>query len=165
MAILKHYLPLCWFRKNPYQLKESINFFKQNLIFYFIVEFLTQANMTDDPVESFYEVILETLLTLLFIALMLFLNRTYYAFISVATAFIFCANVVSFFIIPVLIWLTISENVLSYYLVGLLLFWEYLQVTYIIKHVLKINVPASMVLSLCYFSVTYYGAFALGQMI
>lgn len=165
MAILTNYLPLCWFRKNPYQLQESTAFLKHNLIVYFIVEFLLQANMTDDPIESFYEVIFETLLTLVFIAVMLALNGTFFAFVRIATAFIFCANAVSFVIIPVLVWLTISENTFSYYLVGLLLFWEYLLVTYLLKHTLKINVSASLVLSTFYFAFSYYGAFALGQMI
>ncbi|MDD2722440.1 MAG: hypothetical protein PHH59_00260 [Methylovulum sp.] len=165
MDTLKNYLPLCWFKSNPLELIRSVSFFKQNLIFYFIVEFLLQANMTDDPLESFYEVSFETLLTLLFIGVMLALNKSMYAFIQISTAVLFCSNAVSFFVIPVLVWLTISENTISYYLVGLLIFWDYALTTYIIKRVLTLNIAASAVVSLFYVTFTYFGAYTLGQLV
>jgi hypothetical protein len=96
---------------------------------------------------------------------MLFFNRVLYAYIQVATAIIFCANTVALFIVPVLIWLTVSEDPLSYYLLGLLLFWNYALVAHIVRQVLSINFFASLVLSLFYFTVTYFGAFALGQLL
>ncbi|MDP2904390.1 MAG: hypothetical protein Q8N96_14995 [Methylovulum sp.] len=164
MDTLKNYLPLCWFKSNPLELIRSVNFLKQNLIFYFIVEFFVQANMTDDPIESFYEVSLETLLTLLFVMFILYVNKTLYATIQVLTAFLFCSNVVSCFIIPVLVWLTVSENAISYYLVGLLLLWNFALITYIIKRVLSLNTLASAAVSLFYAGFTYAGAFALGQL-
>jgi len=164
MDNLKKYLPLCWFVSNPLELVRSVDFLKQNLIVYFIIEFFVQANMTDDPIESFYEVGLELVLTFLFIAAMLYFNKTLYAYIQVLTAFLFCSNAVSFFIIPVLVWLTVSENSLSYYCLGLLLLWDYALVTYIIKRVLSLNVFASVAMSLFYVAVTYAGAIGLGQL-
>lgn len=165
MDVLKQYLPLCWLKNNPLELPRSVDFFKQNLLFYFVIEYFMQANMTDDPIESFTEVSIETFLTLLFIGIMLFFNRTLYAYVQVTTAIIFCANIVALFVIPVLIWLTVSEEPLSYYFLALLLFWDYSLVTYIIKQVLSINLFASSVLSLFYFTATYFGAFALGQLV
>ena len=165
MDVLKQYLPLCWLKNNPLTLPRSVDFFKQNLLFYFVVEFFMQANMTDDPIESFAEVSIETLLTLLFIGVMLFFNRTLYAYVQVATAIIFCANIIVLFVIPVLIWLTISEEPLSYYFLALLLFWDYAVLTHIIKQVLSVNLFASLVLALFYFVATYFGAFALGQLL
>lgn len=165
MDALKQYLPLCWLRNNPLELPRSVDFFKQNLLFYFVVEYFMQANMTDDPLESFTEVSIETLLTLIFIGVMLFFNRTLYAYVQVTTAIIFCANIIGLFLIPVLIWLTVSEDPLSYYFLAILLFWDYAVVTHIIKRVLSINLIASLVLSLFYFTVTYFGAFALGQLL
>ncbi len=165
MDVLKQYLPLCWLKNNPLTLPRSVDFFKQNLLFYFVVEYFMQANMTDDPIESFTEVSIETLLTLIFIGVMLFFNRTLYAYVQVTTAIIFCANVVGLFIIPVLIWLTVSEEPLSYYFLSLLLFWYYALVTYNIRQVLSINLFASLVLSLFYFTATYFSAFALGQLL
>ncbi|MFA6164107.1 MAG: hypothetical protein WAV82_06570 [Methylobacter sp.] len=165
MDILKQYLPLCWLENNPLELPRSVDFFKKNLLFYFIVEYLMQANMTDDPFESFIEVGIETLLMLMFIGAMLFVNKTLYAYIQVVTAILVCANVVALFIVPVIIWLTISESPLSYYFFGLLLLWDYALVTHIFKQSLSINLFASLALSLLYFIATYLGAFALGQLL
>ncbi len=164
MDILKQYLPLCWLKNNPLELPRSVYFFKQNLLFYFVSEYFMQANMTDDPFESFVEVSIETFLTLLFIGVMLFFNRTLYAYVQVTTAIIFCANIIGVFVVPVLIWLTISEEPLSYYFLSLLLLWDYAVVTHIIRQVLSVNLFASLVLALFYFIATYFGAFALGQL-
>lgn len=165
MDILKQYLPLCWLRNNPLELPRSVYFFKQNLLFYFVSEYFMQANMTDDPIESFTEVSIETFLTLIFIGVMLFFNRTLYAYVQVTTAIIFCANIIGVCVVPVLIWLTVSEDPLSYYFLALLLFWDYVVVAHIIKQVLAINFFASLVLSLFYFTATYFAAFALGQIL
>jgi hypothetical protein len=164
MDVLKQYLPLCWLKNNPLELPRSVDFLKHNLLFYFVAEYFMQANMTDDPIESFTEVSIETLLTLIFIGVTLFFNRTLYAYVQVTTAIIFCANLIGLFVIPVLIWLTVSEDPLSYYFLSLLLFWDYAVVTHIIRQVLSINIFASLVLALVYFMATYFGAFALGQL-
>jgi hypothetical protein len=142
-----------------------MSFFQQNLLFYFIVEYFMQANMTDDPVESFTEVSIETLLTLFFIGFILRLNKTLYAYVQVTTAILFCANVVSLFVIPVLIWLTVSEDLLSYYSFGLLFIWEFTLIAYIFRKTLAINIAASLALSVFYFTVAYLGAFAIGQLL
>ena len=163
--ILRQYLPLCWFKHNPLELSRSVSFFRQNLVAYYLIEFFLQANMTDDPVESFYEVTIETVLTLLFIGLTMFFNKTLYGFVQVATAMLLCANVVAIFIIPIMIWLTVSDDLLSYYLLFALIFWDFALVTYIFKKVIEINIMASLVLALLYFTTTYLGAFGLGQLI
>lgn len=165
MDILKQYLPLCWLKCNPLELPRSVDFFKQNLLFYFVVGYLMQANMTDDPIESFAEVSMVTLLTLMFIGVMLYFNRVLYAYIQVTTAIIFCANIVALFVVPVMIWLTVSEDILSYYFLALLLLWNFALVAQIIRQVLSVNIFASLVLSLFYFTATYLGAFALGQLL
>ena len=163
--ILRQYLPLCWFRHNPLELTRSTSFFKQNLLFYFIVEYFMQANMTDDPFESFTEVSIQTLLTLMSIGFILRLNKTLYAYIQVTTAILVCANVVSLFVIPVLIWLTVNEDLLSYYSLGLLFMWEFTVIAYIFRKIMSINLAASLALSVLYFTVTYLGAFAIGQVL
>jgi hypothetical protein len=165
VEILGHYLPLAWFRHNPLELTRSTVFFRQNLLFYFVVEYFMQANMTDDPFESFTEVSIQTLLTLTFIGLILHLNKILYAYVQVTTAILVCANVVSLFVIPVLIWLTVTEDLLSYYSLGLLFIWEFTVISYIFKKVLAINSAASLALSVLYFTVTYLGAFAIGQVL
>lgn len=165
MEALKQYLNLCWFEKKPLELIRSVRFFKQNLVFYYFAQFFLQSNLTDDPIESFYEVSLEVVLTLIFIGLMLLLNKTLHAYFQVCSAILFCANVVSFFAIPVVIWLTMTENPLSYYFLTLLLLWYFSLVSYIIKMVAVINIFASLALSFLYFTFVYVIAIGLGQML
>ncbi|SJM95422.1 conserved membrane hypothetical protein [Crenothrix polyspora] len=165
MDVLKQYLPLCWLQNNPLDLPRSMAFFRQNLLFSFVIEYLMQANMTDDPIEAFFEVGIKTVLTLMFVLLVLFLNKTLYLYIQITTAILFCANVISVAIVPVMVWLTVSESPLSYYLLGLLVLWYFAVVAYIFKRTVIINTSASIALALFYFVATYLGAFALGQMI
>ncbi len=124
-----------------------------------------QANMTDDPFESFIEVAIQTLLTLLFIGVILHLNKALYAYIQVTTAILVCANIISVFVTPVLIWLTVSEDLLSYYSLGVLFLWEFIVMAYIFRQILAITSSASLALSLLYFIATYFGAFAIGNIL
>jgi hypothetical protein len=165
IEILKQYLPLCWLKQNPLKLTRSMSFFKQNLLIYFIVEYFMQTNMTDDPFESFTEVTIQIFLTLMFISFILRINKMLYAFIEVTSSILVCANTVSFFIIPVLIWLTVNEDILSYYCLALLLIWEFIVMAYIFKKTLGINSAASLALSALYYIITYLGAFSLGQIL
>ncbi len=163
--LLTQYLPLCWFKQDPLKLTRSMSFFKTNLLIYFIVEYITQANMTDDPFESFVEVSIQILLTLFFIGFVLHLNKTLYAYIQVTSSILVCANIISIFVIPVLVWLTVDENILSYYSLSLLFVWEFTVISYILRKALTINSTAGLALSVVYFSITYLGAFALGQLV
>jgi hypothetical protein len=165
MDTFSEYLMLCWLSNDPLELPRSTGLFKKSLLIYFIICYFLQANMTDDPVESLYEVGIQVALMLAFIAGMLILNQSLYAYIQIATALLFTANFVALFIVPVMVWLTVSEDPYSYYLCFLLISWYYAIVAYIMKNTLVINVPASLVLALFYFIVTYLGAFALGQII
>jgi len=162
MDFIKEYLPLCCFKLNPLDLPRSFNFLKYNLLFHFVVAYFLQANLTDDPVESFYEVAFESVLTLALIAILLALNKILFAYVQVATAFLFVSNVVLASIIPVLIWMTLTGDYLSLYVLGLQLFWEFLLTAYILRRILLINWPASVVMVLFYFAVTYFGAYGLG---
>jgi len=158
MNLFKVYLPLCYLKINPLDLPKSVAFFKQNLWFYFVLELFIQANMID-PYEAFFEVVIETTLTLAFVGLILFLNKSMHLYAQIATAVLFCENIVAFFGVPVVIWLTVSESILSYYLLGLLVLWDFVLITYIIKHVLGINMAASLTISFFYFLMTYFGAY------
>ncbi|MCF6249667.1 MAG: hypothetical protein L3J75_00155 [Methylococcaceae bacterium] len=160
MDTLKLYLPLCWLKVNPLDLPKSVTFLKQNFWFYFIVELFIQANMID-PSEAFFEVIVETTLTFSFVWLILFLNKTTHLYVQIISAVLLCENVIAFFGVPIVIWLTVSEDILSYYLMGFLILWDFVLITYIIKKVLSINTAASMTISFFYFMMTYAGAYAL----
>ncbi|MCK4841523.1 MAG: hypothetical protein KAT04_06530 [Methylococcales bacterium] len=160
MNTIKLYLPLCWLQTNPLDLPRSIEFLKQNLWFYFIVELFIQANMID-PTEAVFEVVIETVLTVCFVGLILFLNKTTHLYVQILTAILFCENIVALFGLPAVVWLTVSESMLSYYLLGLLFLWDFLLITYILKKVLAINSIASLTISFFYFMMTYAGAYAL----
>jgi hypothetical protein len=160
MNTFKLYLPICWLKVNPLDLPRSVEFLKQNFWFYFIVELFIQANMID-PSEAFFEVIVETSLTFAFVGLILFLNKSTHLYVQIITAVLFCENIVAFFGVPVVIWLTVSESIISYYLFGLLIFWDFILITFIIKKVLSINTAASLTISFFYFVMTYVGAYGL----
>ncbi len=165
MDLISEYLAVCWLSGDPMELPRSSSLLKKTLFIYFLVYYLLQANMTDDPFESIYEVAFQIILTFLFVAVVLALNKTLYVYIQVLTALLFSANFISIFLVPVMVWLTVSEEPLSYYFFSLLVLWYYAVVSYIFKYCLVINVAASLVLALLYFIATYLGAFALGQMV
>lgn len=160
MDILKSYLPLCWFKNHPLQLPSSSLFFKQNLFFYFVLEFLTQANMI--PVsEALVEVIADTAFTLLFVVIVLSLNRTIHNYIQVATAVLFCENIVAIFGVPVIAWLTVTHEWPSYVILIGLVAWDFALITFIMKKVLTIDIFASLVVAFLYFMLTYGAAYGL----
>lgn len=159
MDILKQYLPLCWFKNHPLQLPSSKDFLKYNLIFYFTIEFLTQANMI--PVmEAFVEVVMDTGLTLLFVAIVMNLNRAMHNYIQVISAVLFCENVVAIFGVPIIAWLVFSHSWLSYTLLAAVLIWNFALITYLMKKVLAIDVFASGVVAFLYFMCTYAAAYS-----
>jgi len=165
IEILRQFIPLCWLKHNPLELTRSTVFFKQNLVFFYIVEFFMQTNMTDDPFESFLEVSFETAFTLLFIGFILYLNKTLYAFVQTTTAVLLCSNIVSLFIIPVLVWLTLNEYLVSYYILGLLFIWEFVLIAYVFRKTLSINLSASIALAAVYFIIVYMSSFFIGQIL
>ena len=160
MSTFSSYLPLSWLKVNPLDLPKSTKFLKQNFWFYFIVELFIQANMID-PSEAFFEVVVETTLTFSFVWLILMLNKTTHLYVQIITAVLFCENVVAFFGVPIVIWLTVSESEVSYFFMGLLILWDFVLITYIIQKVLAINIAASLTLSFFYFMMTYAGAYGL----
>lgn len=160
MNTFKLYLPLTWMKCNPLDLPKSVTFLKQNFWFYFIIELFIQANMID-PYEAFFEVVVETSLTFGFVWLILVLNKTMHLYVPIITAVLFCENVVAFFGVPVVIWLTVTDDMISYVFFGVLILWDYILITYIVKKVLSINLAASLTISFFYFIMTYVGAYGL----
>lgn len=165
MDILSEYLALCWLSNDPLELPRSESLLRKNLLIYFMIGYLLQANMIDDPFEAFYEISLQVIFMLMFVGILLFLNKSLYLYVQVVTAFTLSANLISVLVVPVMVWLTVTEDMFSYYLFALLLVWYYAIVTYVLKYVMVINLAASMVLALLYFIVTFLGAFAVGQLI
>ncbi|MDD1621806.1 MAG: hypothetical protein LUQ11_10030 [Methylococcaceae bacterium] len=164
MDNIRQFLPLCWLSASPLELPRSSRFFQLNIVFYFTVAFFIQFNMSDD-IEAIFEVILETLLTVGFVAAILLLNRSFYSFIQVGSAVLFCQNVVALMLVPVVFWVTIAEDTPSYVVLGLFIFWAFVLIAHIFKHVLQINRPASLVVSVFYFLIAYGGAYGIDSLL
>lgn len=164
MDNIRQFLPLCWLSASPLDLPRSPRFFQQNLVFYFAVAFFIQFNMSDD-VEAVFEVILETLLTLSFIATVLLLNRSFHAFIQIGSAVLFCQNMVALLLVPVVFWVTVAEDTPSYVVLSIFIFWAAILIAHIFKQVLQINRPASLVVSLFYFLIAYGGAYGIDSLL
>lgn len=159
MEILKDYLPICFFKKKIYQVPRSISFFQKNLLFYVGVGYFIQANLLDDPIEAFFEVVLETTVTLSFIAIMLISLRGLHTFIQVATVFLFCENFGYFLGLPAVIWMTLTDDPFSYYIISLLVVWNVFMIANVIRQVLNVTTMAGLVMSIVYFFVTYVVVF------
>ena len=164
MGIIKQYFALCWFAVSPLELPRSTRFFKNNLIFNFVIFCFIHFNMTDD-IESVSEVVIETLLNLGFIALTLSLNRSMHTYIQVTSSVLFCENVVAIFLIPIMFWATVAEDWWSYGTLGIALLLNWVMVAVIFKKVLHINSLAGMVMSLFYFLFSFGGGFAINSVL
>lgn len=123
-----------------------------------------QLNMIDDPVDAIFDVTFETVLTMVFIATTLLLNRSFDKFVQVASGLLVCDNVLACLSLPLVAWITISESLFSYSILGLMFLWNMLIVSYIFNRVLKINTMASLVMGMLYFMVTYIGTFYLSAL-
>lgn len=165
MEILKYYLPLSWFKGNPFDLPKSLSFFKYNLIFNFLIGLFLQFNMIDDPLEALSDVSFEMLLTFIFIFTVLTLNSSMAWFIQVFSAVLVGKNVVACFALPILAWITVSESFASYLFLGVLVLWELLFLSYIFKQVLGINRFASLIIGIMYFIATYVGVFGINVLL
>jgi len=164
MNLIKQYLALCWFKVSPLDLPRSTHFFRANLAFNFLIYFFIHFNMTDE-IESITEVIIETLLTLGFIAFTLALHRTMYAFTQVCSSVFFCENVIAVLLIPIMFWATIAEDWLSYGILLLILLWNWAMVASIFKRIMNINTLAGMVMSLFFILISFGGGFAINSLI
>ncbi len=158
MDAFKKYLSICWFAQSPLDLPRSAKFFQQNLWFYFFLELFIQINMISFH-EAVFEVILETLLTLSFAGIILLFNRGQHSYLQVCSSVLFCENVVAIFLVPTVVWLTVTNDIFSYLLAFLIVAWDYALIAFIVKKVLGINTSASCVISFLYFIYTYGGAY------
>ncbi|WP_404358033.1 hypothetical protein [Methylotuvimicrobium sp. KM1] len=160
MELIKAYVPLCWFRHCPLELPRSVSFFQKNLYYYLLIELFILANITD-PLDALIEAILETGLTLMFVEILLIFRKASAGFISAATSFLICENIIATAGLPVIVWLTTTDDLLSYYILFGLMVWVFAVITYLIMRILLITPTLAFVLSIVYFSVTHGGAFML----
>ncbi|MGZ4957665.1 MAG: hypothetical protein ACXV7J_00295 [Methylomonas sp.] len=133
-------------------------------MFYFALAFFIQFNMSDD-IEAIFEVILETGLTVGFVAALLILNRSFHSFVQIGSAVLFCQNVVALLMVPAVFWATVAEDTQSYTVLSLFLLWALILISHIFRQVLQINRPASFIVSLFYFLTAYGGAYGIDSLL
>lgn len=159
MELIKAYLPLCWFKHSPLELPRSVSFFQKNLYYYLLIELFILANITD-PFDALIEVVIETVLTLLFVEILLWVKKANAGFISAATSFLVCENIFATLGLPVIVWLTTTDDLLSYYLLFALMAWGIAVIAYLIMRILLTSATVGLILSIVYFVVTHAGSVA-----
>lgn len=157
MELLRAYVPLCWFKHNPLELPRSVSFFQKNLYFYLLIELFILANITD-PFDALIEVIIETGLTLLFVGMLLYIKESIAGFIQAATSFLICENIIAAIVLPVIVWLTTTDELSSYCLLFGLMAWGFAVITYLIMRILLATPLTASVLATIYFVVTHGGS-------
>ena len=160
MSPLRQYLRLCWLKGDLVEMPESMPLFRNAIIFYFVVGILIQANISD-PVEALFETSIQTVLNLVFIALLLCLKKSFKLYLKTATAFLVAADFIYVFGIPVMLWFTLVGDELVIYLFGLLLMWWLFIITYIIRQALSCSTLLSTMMAFLYIMIVYVGTFAL----
>lgn len=111
-------------------------------------------------IEAFVEVFMDTTLTLLFVFIVLSLNRSMHNYIQVISAVLFCENVVAIFGVPIIAWLVLTHSWFSYTVLAVLLIWDFSVITYLMKKVLSVDIFASCIVALLYFVCTYAAAYS-----
>jgi len=157
---LKEYLSLCKFRGDIEDMPESMPLFRQALICYSIIGVFLQINIKG-PIEAFFELGIEIILTFLFVAVLLYTVKAMNLYWRVLTAYFVCQDFISIIGVPILMWVTISDEVWSYYILGVVILWVMAVIAYINSQISDFGSFFSAVLSLAYFVSVYGGGFFL----
>ena len=164
MEILNQYLNLCRFKGTLIDQKSSIPFFQITLIINIVAGYFLEANITDF-LDAFIQVALQTIMVFLLVIILLFYIKSLNLFIQVVTAFLMCENVLYIIGVPLMVWVTMTDELVVYFLLGIVLIWGVLIIAYIIRQLLFFNKGTCLFLSLAYYLLVYVGAFALGSII
>ena len=159
MTTFKQYLPLCWLGVSPLDLSSSKPFFKHNLIFFCVIAFFIQFNVSDD-IDAIVEVLVEAVLTLVFMAGLLFLNHSYNRFMPLTTALLFCENIAGVVLVPILFWISLSGTAASFVGLSVFLLWFLVLLSYFFKAVVAVNSAAATLVALCFLGFAYGGSYA-----
>lgn len=166
--MFKEYLQLCWLSGFPEDLPTNRKFLWINLIAYFLMGLFIQSNISD-PVEAFIQIIIEVVITLLFMAALLFRDGSVYNFERFLTAILVCENFVYALGLPILFWYIFAKGseLANYpiYIGMVLMVWSIVVIAYLLKGLFSFDWKTSGSLSVLYFVLTYFGSFGLLLMI
>ncbi|MGR8934348.1 MAG: hypothetical protein ACU837_08170 [Gammaproteobacteria bacterium] len=162
MRLLKEYLLLCWFKNNPIDIQPSRSFIWKNLLFYVVVGIIVEANISD-PVEATIEIFVETVITVILIAILLLFTKKLHLFKQLLTSLIVCENFILVLGIITEI-LDVAAQQTEYedypmYLGGALVVWFIAIASYIMRQVFSFNTMRSVSLAIFYFVFTFAGTF------
>ena len=166
--MLKDYLQLCWLNGYPEDLPTERKFLWINLGVYLLLGLFIQANISD-PVEAFIQILIEVVITLLFMAALLLKDGSAYNFERFLTAILVCENFVYILGLPILFWYIFAKgsDIANYpiYIGMALMIWSIVIIAYLIKGLFGFDWKIGSSLSVLYFVLTYFGSFGLLLMI
>jgi len=163
--MLKDYIQLCWFSGDPHDLPIDRKFLWINVGLYLLFGLFIQANISD-PIEAFFQVILEIVITLIFMAIIVYKKEEgFYNFERFLTAILVCENFIYVLGIPLAFWFIFAKGsateIFPIYIVAILIFWSLAIIAYLLKELYEFNWQVSISLSLLYFLLTYLGSMVL----
>lgn len=162
--MLKDYLQICWLNGYPEDLPTNKKFLVANLGIYLLLGLFIQANIID-PIEAFIQILIEVIITVLFMAGLLLKEGSFYHFERLLTATLVCENVIYFFALPLAFWFIFSkDSVTSHYPIyagAVLVVWSVIIIAYLIKGLFDYSWGIGLVLSIIYFTLSYLGSFGI----
>ena len=166
--MLNDYLQLCWLSGYPEDLPTNRKFLWINLVVYLLLGLFIQSNISD-PVEAFIQILIEVVITLLFIGALLLKDGNAYNFERFLTAILVCENFVYVLGLPILFWYIFAKgsDIANYpiYIGMALMIWSVVIIAYLLKGLFDFNWKTSASLSVLYFVLTYFGSFGLLLMV
>ncbi len=159
------YLKLCFFNVWLEDLPRSVSLLRSALIIYVISEFFIQINIGGDPIQAFLETVVETLLTFVFVVVMLLISKKTHFFLQAYTAFIIIENLLFLSVSPILFWIDLINDLLTPYfafvVISILVIWCLAVLSFVIRQIFVISKFASVLLAFAYLGVTYVGTYTL----
>lgn len=135
---------------------------------YLLLGLFIQSNISD-PVEAFIQILIEVVITLLFMAALLLKDGSSYNFERFLTAILVCENSVYLLGLPILFWYIFAKgsDFANYpiYIGMVLIVWSIVVIAYLLKGLFDFDWKISGSLSVLYFILTYFGSFGLLLMI
>ena len=166
--MLNDYLQLCWLNGYHEDLPTNRKFLWINLVVYLLLGLFIQSNISD-PVEAFIQILIEVVITLLFIGALLLKDGNAYNFERFLTAILVCENFVYVLGLPILFWYIFAKgsDIANYpiYIGMALRIWSVVIIAYLLKGLFDFNWKTSASLSVLYFVLTYFGSFGLLLMV
>lgn len=166
--MFKEYIQLCWLSGYPDDLPTDRKFLWINLSIYMGMGLFIQANISD-PVEAFIQILIEIVITLLFIGAMLLKDGSTYNFERFLTAILVCENFVYTLALPLAFWFIFAKGsefaLYPVYFGSALIIWSVVIIAYLLQGLFDLEWKISTTLSILYFILTYFGSFGLLLMI